>query len=111
MRHPCAARISASRARGYREQVPEPWDALTERERDVLDAVGRRLGNPEIAAEFHISLRTVESHIAALRRKLVVDSRAALMDAARQRRAAAVPVPQTSFVGRDEQMQELERLL
>lgn len=91
--------------------MPGPWDALTERERDVLDAVGRRLGNPEIAAEFHISLRTVESHIAALRRKLAVDSRAALVEAARQRRASAVPVPQTSFVGRDREREELERLI
>src|SRR4051794_8617494 len=62
------------------------WQDLTERESAVLAAVERRLTNAEIAAEFVISVRTVESHIAALRRKLGVDNRADLVAVARSRR-------------------------
>lgn len=87
------------------------FDFLTERELEVLDAVGRRLGNAEIARDFHISLRTVESHIAALRRKLDAETRADLISAAVQRRSAVVPVPGNSFVGRDGATAELDRLL
>ena len=43
----------------------------------------------------------MESHIAALRRKLGVDSRAEMISAARSRRGPAVQVPRNSFVGRD----------
>lgn len=84
---------------------------LTTRESAVLGAVERRLGNAEIAVELHISVRTVESHIAALRRKLGVDSRAGLIDAARSRRGTTVPVPQNSFVGRDQDMAAVRDLL
>jgi DNA-binding CsgD family transcriptional regulator len=73
---------------------------LTPREGAVLAAVGRRLNNAEIADEFHLSVRTVESHIASLRRKLQVDRRSQLITMARARRGAAVQVPQNSFVGR-----------
>src|SRR5262249_4952601 len=52
-----------------------------------------------------------ESHIAALRRKLDAETRADLISAALQRQAAAVPVPENSFVGRDGETAELDRLL
>ena len=76
-------------------------ERLTRRESATLDAVARRLSNGEIAAEFHVSVRTVESHIAALRRKLGADSRSALIAAAQQQRCATVNVPANSFIGRD----------
>ncbi len=84
---------------------------LTSRESAVLAAVERRLSNAEIAAEFHISVRTVESHIASLRRKLGADNRAKLIDAARARRGTAVRVPQNSFVGRDGDLDTVRALL
>lgn len=87
------------------------WDELTHRERAVLGAVERRLTNAEIADEFFISVRTVESHIAALRRKLGADSRAKLITAARARRTASVQVPQNSFVGRAGELAALRALL
>jgi DNA-binding CsgD family transcriptional regulator len=59
---------------------------LTARELAVLAAVERRLTNSEIAAELVVSVRTVESHIAALRRKLAVDTRSGLIQAAADRR-------------------------
>ncbi|WP_308799029.1 ATP-binding protein [Agromyces silvae] len=81
--------------------------SLTPRERAVLAAVGRRLNNSEIAAELFISVRTVESHIAALRRKLGVDTRADLVAAAGMRRGAPVRVPATAFLGRDTELADL----
>jgi predicted ATPase/DNA-binding CsgD family transcriptional regulator len=74
--------------------------ALTPREAEVLAAIGRRLTNPEIADELVLSVRTVESHVAALRRKLEVDSRPALVAAGLARAAAAVPLPVGGLVGR-----------
>ena len=87
------------------------WGELTSQESAVLAAVERRLTNPEIAAEFVISVRTVESHIAALRRKLDVNSRSGLIDVARARRRAALPLPLTSFVGRETDMSAVCGLL
>lgn len=75
---------------------------VTGREAEVLAAIGRRLRNPEIADLLSISIRTVESHVAQLRRKLHAADRATL-----RRRAAAsaaratIPRVATSFVGRD----------
>jgi predicted ATPase/DNA-binding CsgD family transcriptional regulator len=90
--------------------APSPVD-LTARERAVLHAVERRLGNGDIAAEMHISVRTVESHIASLRRKLGVDSRAGLIEKARLRRGSTVAVPQNSFVGREGDLAAVRGLL
>ena len=49
---------------------PQPKEALTEREEEVLLAVARGLGNAEISDELRISLSTVKSHIASLMDKL-----------------------------------------
>jgi predicted ATPase/DNA-binding CsgD family transcriptional regulator len=86
-----------------------PGQALTPRESAILAAVGRRLSNPEIASELFISVRTVESHIAALRRKLGAERRADLIAAAGERREheVSVRVPHNAFVGRSG---DLERL-
>ncbi|KQQ92704.1 hypothetical protein ASF62_12780 [Leifsonia sp. Leaf325] len=84
---------------------------LTPRESAVLAAIERRLSNPEIAAELFLSVRTVESHIASLRRKLGASSRAELVDAAVGRRAASVRLPQNAFVGRDADRATLAVLL
>lgn len=76
------------------------------REAEVLAAVGRRLTNREIAAELFISVRTVESHVAALLRKLAAPSRSALLEIAIDAASrAAFPRPTTSFVGRVDELQ------
>jgi predicted ATPase len=77
----------------------------------VLAAVERRLSNAEIADELYISVRTVESHIASLRRKLDSDSRSKLITIARTRRRTAVPLPQNSFVGRADDLSTVRALL
>ena len=48
----------------------EPVDPLTEREEEVLLTVARGRTNAEIAAELHISLSTVKTHLASLMSKL-----------------------------------------
>jgi len=83
---------------------------VSPRESAVLAAVERRLSNVEIASELYISVRTVESHIAALRRKLGAESRAQLVEAAHRRRRAVI-VPHNSFVGRAAEVAALRALL
>lgn len=81
---------------------------ISPREAEVLDALGARRSNAEIAAALHISVRTVESHVSSLLRKLGVPDRAALI-AAVPGENVAVPGPpvtglpgaRTRFVGRD----------
>jgi hypothetical protein len=71
----------------------------------VLDAVGAHPGNAQIAGRLHISVRTVESHVSSLLRRLGAADRrelAALAPAAGAPAAAvSLPGPWTSFVGRD----------
>jgi pimeloyl-ACP methyl ester carboxylesterase/DNA-binding CsgD family transcriptional regulator len=55
-----------------------PESALTPRERAVLDLVRQRWSNAEIAAELMVSVRTVESHVSSLLRKVGVPDRRAL---------------------------------
>src|SRR5262245_5464922 len=89
---------------------------VTVREAEVLWAVSERMRNREIAERLHLSVRTVESHIAALLRKLGVPDRVALAETGAQlRRTAgtdsALPTPLTSLVGRENETTELIELL
>jgi DNA-binding NarL/FixJ family response regulator len=59
------------RARAARARLSR----LTEREREIADAVGRGLSNAEIAAELHLSVPTVKAHVGRLFTKLDVDNR------------------------------------
>ena len=89
---------------------------VTEREAEVLSAVAQRLHNREIADRLYISVRTVESHISALLRKLGVTDRAALVEVGAElgrvaQPGTALPVPLTSFVGRERETGEIAGLL
>jgi DNA-binding NarL/FixJ family response regulator len=55
-----------------------PSEPLTEREEEVLLVVARGLTNHEIAAELHISLSTVKTHLASLMEKLDARNRVEL---------------------------------
>jgi len=55
-----------------------PLEKLTPREREVLIGIARGLTSKEIGSQFNISARTVETHRAALMRKLDVRSIALL---------------------------------
>lgn len=90
--------------------MPQATD-VSAREAEVLAGIGEHLTNAEIADRLFISVRTVESHVSSLLRKLGVSDRRALAglaaaagrgDAlpAARRKAALPPAPLTSFVGR-----------
>jgi DNA-binding CsgD family transcriptional regulator len=67
-------------------RVPPPLRArgVTDREMDVLDLVGERLANREIAARLYLSPRTVEKHVERLLHKTGVADRAELGRLARR---------------------------
>jgi DNA-binding CsgD family transcriptional regulator len=94
---------------------------VSTREADVLSGVAEHLTNAEIAARLYISVRTVESHVSSLLRKLGVADRSELASYAAalaaqpagsaglggaatvampRPPAPAIPTPLTSFVGR-----------
>ncbi len=61
-------------------------DRLSPREREVMQFLARGYAYKEIAAELHISARTVESHASAVLRKLQLSSRHELTHWAAQHR-------------------------
>lgn len=54
------------------------WDTLTPREMEVAQLAAQGKRNSEIARDLHISVRTVETHLANIYGKLNVRSRAEL---------------------------------
>ena len=54
-------------------------DKLTDRERDIVHLVALGHTNKEMADQLHLSIRTVESHRANIRRKLDLGTRAGLV--------------------------------
>jgi DNA-binding NarL/FixJ family response regulator len=62
--------LEAFAGSGSASSPAQPVAALTDREEQILATVARGRTNSEIAAELHISLSTVKSHIASLMAKL-----------------------------------------
>ena len=62
--------------------------ALTGRQRQVFDLLAAGLSNPEIAAELHISPKTVGYHVEAILSKLGVQNRTHAVAYALQHQAA-----------------------
>ncbi|MEU7823574.1 LuxR C-terminal-related transcriptional regulator [Catellatospora sp. NPDC049133] len=91
---------------------------ISARESEVLALLGEHLSNAEIGARLFISVRTVESHVSSLLRKVEAPDRRALAQRAseltridRAQPAPALPTPLTSFVGRAQERAELAGLL
>ncbi|MET8847592.1 LuxR C-terminal-related transcriptional regulator [Amycolatopsis sp. NPDC004625] len=93
---------------------------ISPREREVLLAVAEHLTNAEIAGRLYVSVRTVESHVSALLRKLgardrrELAARASGLEADEDRPAGLVvgaPRPPTSFVGRAAERDAVVRLV
>ena len=91
--------------------------AVSSREAEVLAALSEHLTNAEIAGRLFISVRTVESHIASLLRKLQVKDRRGLAALAPTSTlppavpAAMLPSPLTPFIGRVAEQQALGQAL
>ncbi|MGV9539934.1 ATP-binding protein [Nocardia beijingensis] len=91
---------------------------ISAREAEVLALVGDHLSNAEIGARLFISVRTVESHVSSLLRKLEVPDRRALAQRAsdsapadRPHPAPVLPRPLTSFIGRGRERAELTEMI
>ncbi len=58
---------------------PSPIDALTDRELEILDLVGNGRSSRQIAADLHLSTKTVESHRLHIKDKLGLKSASELV--------------------------------
>jgi DNA-binding NarL/FixJ family response regulator len=63
-------------------------DQLTQREREVLRYIARGYTYKEVASELHLSVKTVETHVSAVLRKLQLSNRRELTRWAEDRRLA-----------------------
>jgi DNA-binding NarL/FixJ family response regulator len=77
--------LDAFRA-GERIHGDAELDELTAREREVLQLIARGYRYKEIAARLHLSVKTVESHVSSVLRKLQLSSRHELTRWAADRR-------------------------
>ncbi|MFB4273430.1 LuxR C-terminal-related transcriptional regulator [Nonomuraea sp. GTA35] len=88
---------------------------VSPREAEVLELLGARFSNAEIAAKLFISVRTVESHVSSLLRKLEVPDRRALAQRAAgsqpHQEPVPLPAPLTSFIGRAKERAELSEMI
>jgi predicted ATPase/DNA-binding CsgD family transcriptional regulator len=88
---------------------------ISAREAEVLTLVGEHRSNAEIGAQLFISVRTVETHVSSLLRKLGVPDRRALADLASElaraertsQALAGLPSPLNPFIGRAQERAEL----
>jgi DNA-binding NarL/FixJ family response regulator len=77
--------LDAFRA-GERVHGDAELEELTAREREVLQLIARGYRYKEIAARLHLSVKTIETHVSSVLRKLQLSSRAELTRWAAQRR-------------------------
>lgn len=84
---------------------------VSPREAEVFDLVGQHLTHSEIGDRLFISARTVESHVASLRRKLgMIDHRALVrlaVESSAQLSVGTLPHEASSFVGRLTELKEI----
>ena len=66
---------SSAVLRRVRGETPANGPSLTPREREVLDALARGLGNKQIATQLGVSERTVKFHVSSLFEKLGAGNR------------------------------------
>jgi predicted ATPase/DNA-binding CsgD family transcriptional regulator len=84
---------------------------VSAREAEVLTLLGQHLTHAEIAATLVLSVRTVESHVASLRRKLGIAGHRDLVRYAASHHPALPDVALTSFVGRSRERAEVATAL
>jgi RNA polymerase sigma factor (sigma-70 family) len=81
-----AASDSAGPADGIKPSFDPELDQLTSREREVLRLIAQGYTYKEIARELYISVKTVESHVSSVLRKLQLSTRHQLTRWAAERR-------------------------
>jgi len=60
---------------GRNAEVPHsPEEALSDRELEVFELIGRGMGSREIATQFNLSVKTIETHRENIKRKMAIDS-------------------------------------
>jgi DNA-binding NarL/FixJ family response regulator len=79
---------SDSSSAGVKPSFDPELDQLTSREREVLRLIAQGYTYKEIARELYISVKTVESHVSSVLRKLQLSSRHQLTRWAAERRLA-----------------------
>ncbi|UQX89321.1 LuxR C-terminal-related transcriptional regulator [Jatrophihabitans telluris] len=94
---------------------------VSEREAEVLSALGQHLSNAQIASLLHLSVRTVETHVSSLLRKLGAADRRELAELAPSLASVdppsstagsrGVPATWTPFIGREREQKELIQAL
>lgn len=62
--------LAAATGRRSTAAAASLFDSLTNREREVYALIGRGLGTGDIAAQLHLSVKTIESHRARIKEKL-----------------------------------------
>ncbi|NOH04862.1 MAG: response regulator transcription factor [Chloroflexi bacterium] len=71
--------IQAYMQRSQASRVEDPFESLTDRERDVFQLAAEGMSNPQIAEKLSLSARTVEMHRANLMKKLGLKSQTDLV--------------------------------
>ena len=66
---------STARTSGSRAAARSTLDGLTDRERDVVAAIGRGASNAEIGQELYLSVATVKAHVSSILLKLGLENR------------------------------------
>jgi len=66
---------STARAGGSRAAARASLDLLTDRERDVVVAIGQGASNADICRELYLSLATVKGHVSSILLKLGLENR------------------------------------
>lgn len=79
-----AARMLSKLVNGSGERGTSPTDRLTDRELQIFECIGRGLGTREVAQRMHLSVKTIESHRANIKRKLNLDNATQLLQHAIQ---------------------------
>ncbi len=80
--------FAAAPAGDAKPSVDPELDQLTSREREVLRLIAQGYTYKEIARELYISVKTVESHVSSVLRKLQLSTRHQLTKWATERRLA-----------------------
>lgn len=75
---PRFAQLLDAAGRGSRAELPGPVSALSDRELEVFELIGRGVGTREIAERLGISVKTAETYRENIKQKLMIESAPAL---------------------------------